>query len=136
MMSPAWDPVRRWTRSLLRRSGTSRSAPRTRLAVERLEERQLLVADLFHTISGVVFDDLNANGSQDVGEPAIAGATLNLWRDNGDNTLGSGDTLVGPTASNGSARTNSPMWPPGSISWSNPHKPRAPPRCPAPCADR
>lgn len=101
-MAPALDPFRHWTRVLLRRFRNRRPAARKRLFLEQLEPRQLLAADLFHSVGGVTFDDLNGNGTQDVGEPGIAGVTLHLWRDNGDNSLGAGDTLVASATSNGS----------------------------------
>ena len=46
-------------------------------AFERLEERTLLAG-----ISGVVFDDANANRSQDTNEPGIAGITVYLDANN------------------------------------------------------
>jgi hypothetical protein len=42
-------------------------------------------------VSGVVFDDLNGNGSRDRGEPGLAGATVNLNDDQG-NTIASAVT--------------------------------------------
>lgn len=60
-----------------------KSKGRFRPRVEHLESRRLLaVATDLAQISGIVFDDVDGNG-QSVGEE-IAGATVNLYRDNGN----------------------------------------------------
>lgn len=40
-----------------------------------------------YNISGVVFDDINANGVQDIGENGIKGVTVRAWFDSDDNTV-------------------------------------------------
>ncbi|MHB8974090.1 MAG: SdrD B-like domain-containing protein [Pirellulaceae bacterium] len=66
-----------------------------RLQAERLEDRQMLA-----TISGAVFDDLNANGLKDGGEAGQIGWTVYLDAD-GNGQLGTGETSV-ITATDGS----------------------------------
>ena len=66
-----------------------------RLQAERLEDRQLLA-----TISGTVFNDLNANGLKDGGEAGQSGWTVYLDAD-GNGQLGTGETSA-VTAANGS----------------------------------
>ena len=58
------------------------------------------------SISGVLFDDVNNNGTFDGGEPGISGATVELIRDsNNNNTLDAGDTQVLPNqTTNGSGQ--------------------------------
>ncbi|MGB7345046.1 MAG: SdrD B-like domain-containing protein [Pirellulaceae bacterium] len=80
---------------------------RGRLRMEQLEMRRVLAAptDLAE-ISGVIFDDANGNGSLNVGEAGIVGATVELYRDsNGSGAFESGtDSQVFPnqtTDSNG-----------------------------------
>ena len=66
-----------------------------RLQAERLEDRQLLA-----TISGQVFNDLNANGLKDGGESGQSGWTVYLDAD-GNGQLGTGETST-TTAADGS----------------------------------
>ncbi|XZE51711.1 beta strand repeat-containing protein [Planctomycetaceae bacterium SH139] len=73
-----------------------RPGPR-RLRLERLLARELLAGD-FAAISGNVFTDLQDNGL-DAGDPAVAGVTVSLYRDGGDNVfnfgqVGSDDALT------------------------------------------
>lgn len=66
---------------------------RRRLFLEALEGRRLLVATDLAAISGLVFDDFSGNG-YDPGEE-VAGASLSLYRDNGDGIFQStSDTLL------------------------------------------
>ncbi len=81
---------------------TRRSSPRKRarlrhrlLQAERLEDRQLLA-----TISGAVFNDLNANGLKDTGESGQSGWTVYLDAD-GNGQLGTGE-ITATTAADGS----------------------------------
>ena len=66
-----------------------------RLQAERLEDRQMLA-----TISGAVFNDLNANGLKDTGESGQSGWTVYLDAD-GNGQLGTGETSA-TTAADGS----------------------------------
>jgi archaellum component FlaF (FlaF/FlaG flagellin family) len=66
-----------------------------RLQAERLEDRQLLA-----TISGAVFNDLNANGLKDTAESGQSGWTVYLDAD-GNGQLGTGETST-TTATDGS----------------------------------
>lgn len=51
------------------------------------------------SLGNLVFEDINLNGIRDVGEPGIAGATVQLWRTGADNAIGgsgiNADTQVG-----------------------------------------
>lgn len=48
-----------------------------------------------NTIAGIVFLDINKNGSQELGEPGIADVALDLFRDDGDGNFdGNLDSLV------------------------------------------
>ena len=76
---------------------------RRRLFLEALEGRRLLVATDLASISGLVFDDFSGNG-YDPGEE-VAGATLALYRDNGDGTFQQGsDTQVATTTTGSDGR--------------------------------
>ena len=68
---------------MLKVSKLTRSASRLRraLRIENLESRQLLA-----TVSGVVFNDIDGNGSQEVGDAALPGQTVFLDLD-GDSTV-------------------------------------------------
>ena len=66
-----------------------------RLQAERLEDRQLLA-----TISGAVFNDLNADGLKNAGESGQSGWTVYLDAD-GNGQLGTGETSA-TTAADGS----------------------------------
>ncbi len=83
--------------SLFRQIGSTdtHSNARFRPRIESLEDRRLLVAatDLVD-ISGRVYDDFSGNGF-DVGEQ-VAGASLSVYRDDGDGTFepGAGDPEV------------------------------------------
>ncbi len=65
------------------------------LQAERLEDRQLLA-----TISGTVFNDLNADGVKNTGESGQSGWTVYLDAD-GNGQLGTGETST-TTAADGS----------------------------------
>lgn len=48
------------------------------------------------SIGDTVWNDLNANGTVDAGEPGFAGVTVTLYRDvNGNGVINAGDTVVG-----------------------------------------
>ena len=70
-----------------------------RLQAERLEDRQLLA-----TISGQVFNDLNANGLKDGSEAGQSGWTVYLDAD-GNGQLGTGETST-TTAADGNYSFN------------------------------
>jgi EF hand len=72
---------------------------RRRLKMESLENRALMAVDLA-VISGTAFDDLTNNGLTG-DDTTISGATVQLYRDNGDNTFNAGtDTLLGTATTN------------------------------------
>ncbi|MDX1930827.1 MAG: hypothetical protein SFV81_30160 [Pirellulaceae bacterium] len=76
-----------------------RSHSRRRLKMESLENRALMAVDLA-VISGTAFDDLTNNGLTG-DDTLIAGATVQLYRDNGDNLFNAGtDTLLGTATTN------------------------------------
>ncbi|MEM8947078.1 MAG: SdrD B-like domain-containing protein [Planctomycetota bacterium] len=81
-------------------SAGASSANGRKLAIEPLESRQMLAADMAE-ITGVVRTDLQGDGnaSNDV---VVANATATLYRDNGNGQFDSGDSVVGS-----SVRTNS-----------------------------
>src|SRR4051812_42158446 len=93
------------------RSGRLNSGPSTHRArrrctrsmalIEALEVRALLAA----SISGTIFEDLSGNGIS-AGDTSVSGRVVQLFRDNGDGVLNSGDALVG-TATSGSDGTYS-----------------------------
>ncbi|MFO0868385.1 MAG: DUF11 domain-containing protein [Pirellulales bacterium] len=87
--------VWQWLEGLVRgrRSDRSRSSMRRRLRIEPLETRALLANDLA-TISGRVFKDVTGNGFT-AGEQ-IAGATLNLFVDDGDGVFEPGTQDLAP----------------------------------------
>ncbi|NNE00173.1 MAG: DUF11 domain-containing protein [Pirellulaceae bacterium] len=91
----------------LRTKQSSRRTTRCRLRLEQLEHRRVLAAPTdLASISGIVFDDSNNNGSFDAGEPGISGATIELFRDNGNGSFDPGsDTPILPNATtNGSGQ--------------------------------
>ncbi|NBR07663.1 MAG: hypothetical protein EBT92_18130, partial [Planctomycetes bacterium] len=49
------------------------------------------------SISGVKWNDLNGNGIKESSEPGLAGWTIQIYRDNGDNVFDAGDTLITST---------------------------------------
>ncbi|MBD2578050.1 SdrD B-like domain-containing protein [Oscillatoria sp. FACHB-1406] len=58
-------------------------------------------------ISGYKWNDLNANGVKDANELGLAGWTINLYKDNGNNVFDAGDTLVTTrVTSNGTTDAN------------------------------
>lgn len=77
------------SRSRSRRAACRRSAKQARLAVERLEPLTMLSA----TIQGTVYDDLDGNGVQDVGDPGLAGVTVYLDQ-NANGTLDVGESSM------------------------------------------
>jgi hypothetical protein len=69
--------------------------------MESLENRALMAVDLA-VITGTSFDDLTGNGLTG-DDTLISGATVQLYRDNGDNTFNAGtDTLLGTATTNAS----------------------------------
>ena len=86
----------RTKRTLARRRELKR-----RLLVENLECRRLLAATDLASISGRVYDDFSNDGYTPGEE--IAGATLSLYRDNGDSSFQiASDSLIQTTASSSS----------------------------------
>lgn len=76
-----------------------RAHGRRRLKMESLENRALMAVDLA-VITGTAFDDLTGNGLT-ADDTRIQGATVQLYRDNGDNTFNSAtDTLLGTAVTN------------------------------------
>ena len=70
----------------------------------RIGGSYLDVAPAGRTISGTLYNDVNADASVSAGEGVFSGATVRLWRDNGNGSPGSGDTLAGTTTSNASGQ--------------------------------
>lgn len=86
-----------------KRGRDAQMRPRRRLFLEALENRRLLVATDLASISGLVFDDFSGNG-YDAGEE-VSGASLALYRDNGDGSFQQGsDTLVTSATTAGDGR--------------------------------
>ena len=83
--------------------GTAREPQPTRrsLRVESLEHRQLMAADVGN-ISGVMYRDANNSNSCDSGDVGIAGLQVQLYRDTGNGTFGTNDTLVTSTTTDAS----------------------------------
>src|SRR4051812_24360816 len=87
-----------------RASRSSATAGRRRgFAFEALEGRAMLATD-FGAISGIIFRDATGNGFT-AGEQ-VAGATINLYADDGDSVFepGAGDALAQTTTSNASGQ--------------------------------
>ncbi|MEO8272243.1 MAG: hypothetical protein ABI557_21210, partial [Aureliella sp.] len=86
-----------------KRSRRNRRQLDRRLRVEHMEARRLMAGDL-GSIAGNVFTDLTDNGYQApsppavVGDPGIAGVTVNLFLDDGNGTFGPEDGVVPGTA--------------------------------------
>ena len=86
-----------------RQNLASRRRTRRKLILEALEGRRLLVATDLAAINGLVFDDFTGNG-YDPGEE-VAGATLQLYRDNGDGMFNeSSDTREATTTTGADGR--------------------------------
>lgn len=79
-----------------KRSQRNRRVSGRKLRVEHMEARRLLAGDL-GAIAGNVFTDLTDNGYDPhnppavIGDPGIAGVTLNLFLDDGNGTFGAED---------------------------------------------
>ena len=85
----------------LKSSKKKRIVARRRLLFEPLETRNLMALDLA-AIGGTAFVDLTGNGLTG-DDTRINGATVELYRDNGDSTFSSAtDTLLGTTTTNAS----------------------------------
>src|SRR5688572_22611579 len=69
-----------------------------RVVIEWLEERALLTIFDLASIAGRVFRDATGNGFNSGEE--VSGASVELYRDDGDGTFDSGDTLVQSTTTN------------------------------------
>ena len=83
------------------KSRTRKRTPARRLFLEPLETRTLLALDLA-AIGGTAFVDLTDNGLT-ADDTRISGATVELYRDNGDSTFSTAtDTLLGTTTTNAS----------------------------------
>lgn len=77
-----------------------RATARRRLKFEPLEPRALLALDLA-ALAGTAYVDLTGDGLTP-DDTRIAGATVELWRDDGDNVFDPlSDTLLGTTSTNG-----------------------------------
>lgn len=100
-MPSLWQQVRNSLTWNKRSQKSRRAQCRRRLKMEPLEYRALMAVDLA-VITGTAFDDLTGNGlSGD--DTLISGATVQLYRDNGDNTFNAGtDTLLGTATTNAS----------------------------------
>ena len=65
------------------------------------------------TIGDLVWEDLNADGVKDAGEPGIAGVTLDLYRDlNGNGRVDPGEPKIGTRRPTAAAPISSTGWPP------------------------
>ncbi|MHB8862020.1 MAG: beta strand repeat-containing protein [Pirellulaceae bacterium] len=85
----------------LKSSKKKRIVARRRLLLEPLEARNLMALDLA-AISGTAFVDLTGNGLT-ADDTRINGATVELYRDNGDNSFDAAtDTLLGTTTTDAS----------------------------------
>jgi hypothetical protein len=83
------------------KSPKKKRTPARRLFLEPLETRTLLALDLA-AIGGTAFVDLTGNGLS-ADDTRISGATVELYRDNGDNTFNAvTDTLLGSTTTDAS----------------------------------
>ncbi len=87
-----------------KRNVARRRRQKRRLLLEGLESRRLLaVATDLASISGLVFDDFSGNG-YNAGEE-VSGATMSLYRDNGDGVLESAsDSFVQSVSTAGDGR--------------------------------
>lgn len=86
---------------------------RRSLRLESLETRSLLSATVLPTISGVVYQDTPGAGVYAAGDPTVANATVNLFRDGGQGIFegmapGSDDTLVATATTNASGQYSFP----------------------------
>ena len=87
-----------------RRGSRSRSAgPRLRPRLELLESRRVLAITDLASLVGTVFNDQDGDGLQGAAEPAVAGATVELYRDvDGSGTLDTNvDALLQTSAPTG-----------------------------------
>ncbi len=84
-----------------RQPKSKRAFARRRLLLEPLESRHLMALDLA-AIGGTAFNDLTGNGLT-ADDTRIAGATVELYRDNGDNIFDAAtDALLGSTTTDAS----------------------------------
>jgi uncharacterized protein (DUF2141 family) len=83
--------------TLLRRPRRDRAARSSRVASEALEPRRMLAGG---PLSGIVFEDLNGNGSLDTAEPGLAGARVYADLD-GDARLDAGEPASAATPASG-----------------------------------
>jgi len=84
------------------KSRKTKRNPARRLFLEPLEKRTLLALDLA-AIGGTAFVDLTGDGLTP-DDTRISGATVELYRDDGDNVFDAGDTLLGTTTTNASGQ--------------------------------
>ncbi len=94
-MAGFWTRLYRSIRKSTPSETSRRESAKRRLRVEMLEGRRLLAAD-YGAVAGTIFTDLTDNGltADDV---RLSGATVQLFRDGGDNTFNNGggdDTLI------------------------------------------
>jgi VCBS repeat-containing protein len=73
-----------------------------RLTVENLEARQLLSVD--PSVGGVVWKDANLNGVQDVGEPGLVGAAVELYSSSDAVVGNADDTLLARAVTDAAGR--------------------------------
>lgn len=78
------------------RRGTSSRAGSPRLRFETLEPRQMMAADMAEIV-GTVRLDVQNDGNP-ANDTVVAGATVQLYRDNGNGSYDAGDAIVGGAA--------------------------------------
>ena len=97
-MAGMWDRLKSALLSSVskgNRKSSQRRQARRRIRIELLEGRQLMAAD----IQGIVFHDVNNNGTVEVAEARLSAVPVQLFLDNGDGVFGSTDTLKASTSS-------------------------------------
>ncbi|MEM7140856.1 MAG: SdrD B-like domain-containing protein [Actinomycetota bacterium] len=57
--------------------------------------------DPTYSIGNLVFDDLDADGTADVGEPGFSGVNVELWKDDGDGVADDEDLQINTTTTDG-----------------------------------
>lgn len=72
------------------------------IQLERMEKRELLANDLA-AVSGVTFDDLNGDGTRDVGEPVIPNVSVSIFRESNVNGVYDGPGSATEDVSAGTA---------------------------------
>lgn len=103
--------ARMLARKTLRSARTKTPARRSKLRVETLEHR---VTPTGLYIGDFVWEDLNGNGLQDLGEPGIDGVTVNLLGAGPDGNFGTGDDIADSTITAGGGLYSFTLLEPGS----------------------